>query len=104
MTDWVIVSPPSEGLPGQAQRVRDYTLTPGSTQVYNEGDIHSPRRRGPTRLLRIEVAISNIFTLTFLKRSKPRHSPCLGEIAVEDPGAHHQRVVADCVHAIWGRG
>ena len=54
MTDWAIVSPPSEGLPGQAQRVRDYTLTPGSTQVYNEGDIHSPRRRGPTRLLRIE--------------------------------------------------
>src|ERR1700720_3963684 len=54
MTDWALVSPPSEGLPGQAQRVRDYTLTPGSTQVYNEGDIHSPRRRGPTRLLRIE--------------------------------------------------
>jgi hypothetical protein len=28
MTDWVIVSPPpSEGSPGKAQRVRDYTLT-----------------------------------------------------------------------------
>jgi hypothetical protein len=55
MTDWVIVSPPpSKGLPGKARRVRDYTLTPGSAQVYNEGDVHSPRRNGPTRLLRIE--------------------------------------------------
>ncbi|HEY7243928.1 MAG TPA: hypothetical protein VH678_08600 [Xanthobacteraceae bacterium] len=55
MTDWAIVSPPpGDGLPGKARRVRDYTLTPGSAQVYNEGNIHSPRRNGPTRLLRIE--------------------------------------------------
>jgi hypothetical protein len=55
MTDWVIVSPPpGEGLPGKARRVRDYLLTPGSAHVYNEGDVHSPRRDGPTRLLRIE--------------------------------------------------
>ncbi len=55
MTDWGIVSPPpSEGLAGKARRLRDYTLTPGSAQVYNEGDIHSPQRNGPTRLLRIE--------------------------------------------------
>ena len=51
----VIVSPPpSKALPGKARRVRDYTLTPGSAQIYNEGDVHSPRRNGPTRLLRIE--------------------------------------------------
>jgi hypothetical protein len=55
MTDWMIVSPPpSEGLPGKARRVRDYTLTPGSARIYNEGDVHSPWRNGPTRLLRIE--------------------------------------------------
>jgi hypothetical protein len=55
MTDWVIVSPPpSKALPGKARRVRDYTLTPGSAQIYNERDVHSPRRNGPTRLLRIE--------------------------------------------------
>jgi hypothetical protein len=55
MTDWVIVSPPpGEGLPGKARRVGDYTLTPGSAHVYNEGDVHSPRRNGSTRLLRIE--------------------------------------------------
>jgi hypothetical protein len=31
-----------------------YTLTPGKAHLYNEGDLHSPRRDGPTRLLRIE--------------------------------------------------
>src|SRR5262245_53293702 len=55
MTDWAIVSPPPrEGLPGKVRHVRDYTLLPGSAQVYNEGDVHSPGRNGPTRLLRIE--------------------------------------------------
>ena len=55
MTDWLIVSPPSsEGLPGKAQRVRDYTLSAGSAHLYNEGEVHSPRRNRPTRLLRME--------------------------------------------------
>jgi hypothetical protein len=55
MTDWAIVAPPpSGGLPGKARRVRDYTLKPGSAHVYNEGDVHSPWRNGPTRLLRVE--------------------------------------------------
>jgi hypothetical protein len=43
-----------EGLPGKARRVRDYTLKPGSAHVYNEGDVHSPWRNGPTRPLRVE--------------------------------------------------
>jgi len=34
--------------------VRAYRLTPGMAHVYNEGDVHSPRRDGPTRLIRIE--------------------------------------------------
>jgi hypothetical protein len=67
MTDWVIVSPPpSEGLPGKARPVRDYTLTPGSTEVYNEGAIHSPQRNGPTRLLRIEGSnLEHIYSAFF---------------------------------------
>jgi hypothetical protein len=27
---------------------------PGAAHLYNEGDLHSPRRDGPTRLIRIE--------------------------------------------------
>jgi predicted metal-dependent enzyme (double-stranded beta helix superfamily) len=54
MTDYVPVARPSEGQPGKARRVRDYTLKPGMAYLYNEGDLHSPRRDGPTRLIRIE--------------------------------------------------
>ena len=54
MTDWALVAPPSNGEPGKVRRVRDYTLTPGAAYVYNEGDLHSPRRDGATRLIRIE--------------------------------------------------
>jgi len=54
MTDWALVSPASEEQPGKVKHVRDYKLTPGSAYVYNEGDLHSPRRDGATRLIRIE--------------------------------------------------
>jgi len=48
------VARPREGQPGKARRVKDYTLKPGMAYLYNEGDLHSPRRDGPTRLIRIE--------------------------------------------------
>jgi predicted metal-dependent enzyme (double-stranded beta helix superfamily) len=54
MTDWALVSPASEAQIGKVRHVRDYTLTPGAAYVYNEGDLHSPRREGSTKLIRIE--------------------------------------------------
>ena len=54
MSDWAIVEPPRPGEPGRVRHVRAYRLTPGMAHVYNEGDVHSPRREGPTRLIRIE--------------------------------------------------
>jgi hypothetical protein len=54
MNDWAIVEPPREGKPGTVRHVRAYRLTPGMAHIYNEGDVHSPRREGPTRLIRIE--------------------------------------------------
>jgi predicted metal-dependent enzyme (double-stranded beta helix superfamily) len=54
MTDYALVAPASEGKPGKARPVRTYKLTPGSAYLYNEGDLHSPRRTGPTQLIRIE--------------------------------------------------
>jgi hypothetical protein len=54
MSDWELVEPASDGKPGKVRRVRTYTLKPGVAHIYNEGDLHSPRRAGPTRLLRIE--------------------------------------------------
>ncbi len=54
MTDYEPVARPGEGKPGKARPVRDYTLSPGAAYLYNEGDLHSPRRDGTTRLIRIE--------------------------------------------------
>jgi hypothetical protein len=54
MNDWALVEPASETKPGTVRHVRSYPLKPGMAHVYNEGDLHSPRREGPTRLIRIE--------------------------------------------------
>ena len=54
MSDWDKIAPASESEPGKVKLRRQYALTPGMAYVYNEGDLHSPRRDGPTRLIRIE--------------------------------------------------
>jgi hypothetical protein len=54
MSDWELVEPATEDKPGRVRLVREYSLTPGIAHVYNEGDLHSPRRNGPTKLIRVE--------------------------------------------------
>ena len=54
MTDWAKIAEPTESEPGKVRHVRDYKLTPGAAYVYNEGDLHSPRRDASTKLIRIE--------------------------------------------------
>ena len=54
MSDWALVEEASESKPGKVRHVRSYVLSPGMARVYNEGDLHSPKRQGPTRLIRIE--------------------------------------------------
>jgi predicted metal-dependent enzyme (double-stranded beta helix superfamily) len=54
MTDWEKLSPASETQTGKVRHVRDYALKPGAAYVYNEGDLHSPRRDASTKLIRIE--------------------------------------------------
>jgi len=54
MTDWQKVAEATEAEPGKVRHVRDYKLTPGAAYVYNEGDLHSPRRDASTKLIRIE--------------------------------------------------
>jgi predicted metal-dependent enzyme (double-stranded beta helix superfamily) len=54
MTDWELVTPATEQTPGKVRRARTYTLTPGTAYVYHEGQVHSPRRAGATRLIRLE--------------------------------------------------
>jgi hypothetical protein len=54
MSDWDVLQPATASTPGKVRRARIYALEPGMAHVYNEGDVHSPRRDGPTRLIRIE--------------------------------------------------
>jgi len=66
MTDYELVSPASTEKAGKARAVRSYKLKPGMAYLYNEGDLHSPRRRGPTQLIRIEgVNMERIKRLKF---------------------------------------
>ena len=52
--DYELVEAASADKPGKVRHLRNYLLTPGIAHVYNEGDLHSPKRDGPTRLIRIE--------------------------------------------------
>jgi predicted metal-dependent enzyme (double-stranded beta helix superfamily) len=54
MSDWALVEPATTDRPGKVRLVQSYRLVPGTAHVYNEGDLHSPRRDGPTRLIRLE--------------------------------------------------
>ena len=54
MTDWKLLQKPENGAPGKVEKMRDYELIPGVAHVYNEGVLHSPRRDGDTKLIRIE--------------------------------------------------
>ena len=54
MSDYELVEPATAEKPGKVRKTRSYRLTPGVAHVYNEGDLHSPTRTDPTRLIRIE--------------------------------------------------
>jgi len=54
MSDWTVLEKAAEGKPGKVRLARSYPLRPGDAHVYNEGDVHSPRREGPTKLIRVE--------------------------------------------------
>jgi hypothetical protein len=54
MNDWALVEAATEEKPGKVRHVRSYPLKRGMAYLYNEGDLHSPRRDGPTKLIRIE--------------------------------------------------
>ena len=54
MTDYELVAPASKEKVGKARATKTYKLTPGTAYLYNEGDLHSPLRKAPTQLIRVE--------------------------------------------------
>jgi hypothetical protein len=54
MSDYALVEAAGPEKTGKARVTRTYKLTPGVAHVYNEGDLHSPKRVSSTKLIRIE--------------------------------------------------
>ena len=54
MSEWEIVEPASEAKSGRVRRTKVYSLKPGMAHLYNESEVHSPKRVAATGLLRIE--------------------------------------------------
>ncbi len=54
MTDWHIVERGEGEAPSLVEPVKTYRMKPGDTHLYDVGVVHSPKRSGPTKLVRIE--------------------------------------------------
>lgn len=56
MTDWKIVKKGAGDVPSLVKPVRTYRMVRGDAHFYAVGDVHSPKRDAPTRLIRVEGA------------------------------------------------
>jgi hypothetical protein len=54
MTDWKVIEKGEGDKPSLVEPVRTYAMQPGDAHFYDVGDVHSPRREKPVRLIRIE--------------------------------------------------
>jgi hypothetical protein len=54
MTDWKIIKKGRGDEPSLVEPVRTYKLEPGMAKFYDVGAVHSPKRDGATKLIRIE--------------------------------------------------
>ena len=64
MTDWRIVEKGSGDKPSLVEPVKTYAMNPGDAHLYDVGAVHSPDRKAPVKLVRIEGA-----NLDHVKRS-----------------------------------
>ena len=56
MTEWKIVRQGSGDEPTLVEPERTYVMKPGDAQLYDVGQVHSPNREAPVKLIRIEGA------------------------------------------------
>ena len=70
MTDWRVIKKGNGDEPSLVEPTRTYTMKPGDTQFYGIGNVHSPKRTAPTKILRIEGT-----NLDYIVRSKITPTP-----------------------------
>ena len=73
MTDWRIVRKGDGETPSLVEPERTYVLKPGDAHFYDVGVVHSPKRDGLTKLVRIEGA-----NLDRIKRSNIKAAAKVG--------------------------
>ena len=54
MTDWKIVRKGQGSEPTLVEAAKTYAMHPGDAHLYDVGDVHSPKREAPVKLIRIE--------------------------------------------------
>jgi len=54
MTDWRIVKRAEGDAPNLVEPAKTYVMKPGDSHLYDVGAVHSPNRKGLTKLVRIE--------------------------------------------------
>jgi len=54
MTEWRIVRKGEGSEPTIVEPTQTYVMKPGDARLYDVGDVHSPRRAAPVKLIRIE--------------------------------------------------
>jgi len=54
MTDWRIVKKGQGEEPSLVEPVKTYAMNPGDAHLYDVGAVHSPDRKAPVKLIRIE--------------------------------------------------
>lgn len=54
MTEYQVIQAPEGEKPGKVEPCKTYQMTPGMAVAYDVGQVHSPKREGDTRLIRIE--------------------------------------------------
>ena len=67
MTDWRIVKRGSGAEPTLVEPARSYVMHPGDAHLYDVGDVHSPRREAPVKLIRIEGQNLDRVKRTYIK-------------------------------------
>lgn len=54
MTDWRVVHKGQGDEPTLVEPVQTYAMRPGDAHLYDVGDVHSPKRDAPVKIIRIE--------------------------------------------------